>query len=340
MLAFFPIVVLWCADAARISTPNNQTEDAEDPDVGVDFLFTRHGMSCANAVQKYSRSRVDRWIGFSKLKDPRLTSCGSYLSTQAGEALQERGAVVDLVVTSSMRRAILTAAYQYPGATIIPIPYISEKGNTPDNIPISVPKQQGSLENDVLQRIDWKWMEDNRFNGKARSMPSYKDFLEFMAEEFLPSMSNDLRAKRHLTIAVVTHSRFLFGSSRRKSQALAKCAPFWSPVDGKPRNNQVFKLSYKYRALMTLARQRTSVLDESRDHGFFKRYVSPYLQKPTISPNLAMTRTLDMVSADCEELYAGSELPSNMCTLDYGRDCQEEYNGERVSFRDDQLCCS
>merc|ERR1719174_3502454 len=88
----------------------------------VKFLFVRHAFSCANMVQEFFSGGN---IMHNRLRDPMLTECGAMRSLKAGQNLsqslsQSKQAPPDIVLSSSMLRAIETAAYMFPTQKITP----------------------------------------------------------------------------------------------------------------------------------------------------------------------------------------------------------------------------
>ena len=74
----------------------------------------------------------------------------------AGEELKKifeaQKRTIDFVLSSSLARAMETAANQYPGHTVIPVPFISEHNLGADNEPADVFMQKRNLAQKYLRK--------------------------------------------------------------------------------------------------------------------------------------------------------------------------------------------
>jgi len=235
----------------------------------VRIQFIRHAFSCANMVQQFAKKgSLKRWggsLGQHFLRDPMLSECGAVRSASAGEMLGNTAkAPPDFVLSSSMLRAMETAAYMFPGSTITPVPYISENRHIDwelDNLPLDVPSQLMQLAKAIdsnrtdkgplrslaeEKKLDLRWMKDAKFGKEGSSSPrmssDWEKFEDFMANVFLPQVDVQKYPHPHLlTIAIVSHSNFLKGIPDVKKY----CSHLYSD---KPANNQVLELLFDYSA--------------------------------------------------------------------------------------------
>jgi len=242
------------ADAARSPIVNTagalSSDDGSGYRVTVRLLVTRHAFSCANAVNEFGSDLYQKKKHIF-MEDPLLTDCGAHRSKLAAEGLRESP---DLVITSSLLRAMETAAFMYPNATIVPVPYISENGFGADNTPKLLEAQLDTLRTAVvskrsalsIDRLDLQWMRNHPpFSDTARSTPNWSYFKKFMAENLLPTLPAELR-KRELTIAMVTHSNFM----RAIPELMSECRSYFKD---KPKNNQVLELRYSFTSGLVLS---------------------------------------------------------------------------------------
>jgi len=242
----------------------------------VRIQFIRHAFSCANMVQQFAEGgTLTRWggtLGKAYLRDPMLSECGAVRSLSAGNMLRSTAEAPDFVLSSSMLRAMETAAYMFPGRTITPVPYISESRHTDleqDNLPLDVDSQLSQLAKAIasnrtavgplqslVDKLDLQWMRDDTFSAGGTSGPrmssSWSKFEDFMANAFLPHVyAQDYPHPGVLTIAIVSHSNFLKGIPDVKKH----CSHLY---DGKPANNQVLELLFDYSAKMLVTPRRGS----------------------------------------------------------------------------------
>lgn len=230
-------------NSSSSQTPPPESNNRPTRQTRVNFLLTRHALSCANVVDKFG-GKLSKTHAF--LSDPMLSACGRHRSSEAASpvltALADRK--IDLVLSSSMVRAIETAANQYPGRIITPVPFISEKWHTwveKDNLPEDVEPQKAKLgeryavedittkeistpeaAEEVFEepsgkpwlRVDFRWMKDPTFR-KGRSSPNFEEFRKFVVETLLPAKG--LGDEKEVTLAVVTHSNFVKKSEPMRS---------------------------------------------------------------------------------------------------------------------------
>eukprot|EP00746_Dinoflagellata_sp_MGD_P150764 gnl/MRDRNA2_/MRDRNA2_82553_c0_seq1.p1 gnl/MRDRNA2_/MRDRNA2_82553_c0~~gnl/MRDRNA2_/MRDRNA2_82553_c0_seq1.p1 ORF type:complete len:430 (+),score=80.60 gnl/MRDRNA2_/MRDRNA2_82553_c0_seq1:124-1413(+) len=219
----------------------------------IHILVTRHGLSCANIVDKFSTT----WSASKyhvNMKDPLLAEGGIAMTDRAGKEVEDwladNDLAIDAVLSSSLARAMETAAVQYPRQRIYAVPFIRESGYGKDNKAAKSDVQTERVAEEVLKRdklnfvhIDHHWVhafEDNHSG-------NWQKFKEFLRVSFLPSLESQLNKPEGepLVLAVVTHSNFMMEGEIKK-----KCAKHY-PQDfntGKPKanNNQVVNLWYSF----------------------------------------------------------------------------------------------
>lgn len=136
-------------DAGASSTERQTKPDESEWNVTIHW--TRHGQSCANAIEKYGG-----WKGRAKknlFTDPSLTDCGIQRTMDAGEKFARwmnpsgDAMALDFVGSSTLLRAMQTAVFQFsrmnPSLTVYPLPFISEKNSwTLDNQAMNMTAQQ------------------------------------------------------------------------------------------------------------------------------------------------------------------------------------------------------
>lgn len=263
-------------------------------DLQVNLYFTRHAESCANLVQHYGTAY--RKVAHSLMYDPMISACGAYRSSSSAAAMLDENRLppFDLVLASSLARAMDTAAYQYPNQTVIAAPFISELSTSRlswlftqwDNKPEQVNKQRLRLERrHPGTKFDFSWLLQKYRSSSDREKPSLRKFLRFLTTDLLPA--HGLRVGE-VNIAVVTHSNFM---ATTEPMATA-CQPFFRGKNNRPVNNQVLLVSY-------------------------------VAEDDTLRP------TTNMHGRDCSEVWLGFEQKPTLCDADIGEICQEEMS--RVS---------
>jgi len=351
---------------ADSSLPAKEQDISAPMSKKVEMYLVRHAFSCANLVNYYGVGARDR-IMHTQMPDPMLTSCGELRSRKGAARLDELKVMPDIVLSSSLLRAIQTASLMFPNTTVTPVPYISEQSPGSDNRAADVEIQRRRLVMDPVSnvssmldgKVDLSWMTHDIFGkrGPRTTEPNFRDFLSFMAEVFLPQIPAELKSKETLKIAVVTHSHFLAHSAVVKQ----RCRKFY---EVKPRNNQVLQIDFKYSAGLVLT-------DEADDAGLRAGVVQPldpYVEEggdvlealhKSLLQNSSRQAHLDMMQQllttkmpkywkkrtqpgvkisvtrelkpqpGCKSLYDAETDPKYICKADVGETCQ----GEIKSFR-------
>ena len=138
--------------------------------------YIRHGESCANATQRKFG------VFHTCLRDPDLTHNGTESTRMS--SLPE----VDIVCSSTLKRAKRTARLSYPNRHIYILPGIQELGYGLDNIPNKLCDQFDNF-GDIAQFIELPC--DNLC----------EDFMSYLKKYFLKSRSEDF------SIAMFTHQQ-------------------------------------------------------------------------------------------------------------------------------------
>mmetsp|Transcript_9766 Transcript_9766/g.20846 ORF Transcript_9766/g.20846 Transcript_9766/m.20846 type:complete len:372 (-) Transcript_9766:64-1179(-) len=214
----------------------------------VDFLLVRHALSCANVIEKHGANFFAQ-KSHVLMRDPRLTNCGVAATERAAQPTKDNAGSPDVVVSSSLMRAIETALHQFPGSQVIPVPFLSEKSVGQDNTPKDVESQVQLLQYMELDhRVNETFMKMPEFENGRRN-PSWKKFVAFAEDYVVPGLVEQLKAagekpgSRPLKVAVVTHSMFIRDLEPMKSV----CKPLMEKLyKRKPSNNMVLSLSYSY----------------------------------------------------------------------------------------------
>jgi broad specificity phosphatase PhoE len=220
-------------------------------DKHIKILFIRHGFSCANARQ-YHQGK-DRWgpagwlarKGKALMNDPQLTNYGIMnIETAAQPFLEEQKVQPDIVLSSTLLRAIQTAHFLFPKEKVYVAPYIRESGPGFDNI---ADRPQAQMNNFVAGQkqynafvkhynkkarrklrtvhVDWNRFGDNtpvpvsyRFvNGgvgqvtwkEAQKVDYDKFIMDFIEKKIIPMLVFGGPQKKTYLIAVVGHSYFM-----------------------------------------------------------------------------------------------------------------------------------
>ncbi|MHB1955695.1 MAG: hypothetical protein ACYCOU_18315, partial [Sulfobacillus sp.] len=147
----------------------------------VRIVFVRHGVSCANEVKEYGKTMK---LLHALYPDPELSRAGRELTLINGKsllaALRRQNIVIDFFGSSSLMRAIETAAIIAADTgcqfKVFPLPYLAEKGATPDNMPLSVDEQMRVLS--LPSEVDFSFC-----NGRTpgRSASNYDKFLGWLS---------------------------------------------------------------------------------------------------------------------------------------------------------------
>lgn len=254
----------------------------DDSSVEVNFIVTRHALSCANVVAM--------WGGVSgkamqKLQsDPVLAAVGEQGSIAMGEVIAEKygAGAIDGVVSSVLIRAMQTALLQYPGHQVQVMPYLRESGaKVPlygevglDNLPTGELRfgmykmaTEDAQTSKLEQAIEMSPNADVALSGSVsplsaiagskdlaeltklrKTKGSWEDFKEYFGKTYLPKLVEMKKIATgkswigNLTVAVVTHSNFM-KDSKEATEVQDNCGFAWADTpSGKPLNNQAVLL--------------------------------------------------------------------------------------------------
>lgn len=169
----------------------------------VNIIYIRHGFSCANSVQYLGGffQQLHRLV----MLDPELTHYAKQQITKHRDQLKQ-SLHVDIVCSSTMIRAIQTAAYLFPKRKISILPYIKEKGRTAGNIPAPWKEQMKKLTKSQRELLNPEWSQH-----QGRAVTDHQSFMTWLAQH-LPDLLQHHHVSKHrkeVTIAIVMHSRYM-----------------------------------------------------------------------------------------------------------------------------------
>ena len=158
----------------------------------ITLYMIRHGLSCCNVLHH----KELRLAMFNLLhKDPYLSNKGVHQSLKCQAFLKSKNVNVDVVLCSSLIRAIETAVYMFPENRVEIAPYICEERCSLENTPYETKRQKDRLQKHVEGYERVKHCKQT----KGLSDTNLKEFIKYITENYDTS----------LRIAVVTHSNFL-----------------------------------------------------------------------------------------------------------------------------------
>lgn len=165
----------------------------------MNIIYIRHGFSCANAIQHLS----SKWHQYKRFffKDPPLTDWAKD-EIKAVQGDVQWGRHIDMVLASTMLRAIQTACALFPKREVTVVPFMKESGHGPSNRPVTIEEQLAQLTSEERQQVNFDLAMHPGRHGSH--ITSFKDWLG----EKLPQLM-DLSKKKEITIAIVTHSQLM-----------------------------------------------------------------------------------------------------------------------------------
>lgn len=211
----------------------------------IHLLVTRHGLSCANIVEKWINK--NDW-GRGYMLDPALGNVGAHTSKLTAEEvnawLKYKSLSVDALVSSNIGRAMETGIRMFPMVSpLYVVPYIREHASGDSNKPAEKTAQIRNLISVLGNssfKVDYRWIDV--FGG---DFGTWNQFLQFMRLSFLPELVDKLNkpSGSPIVVGVTTHSKFM-----RDSDVGTDCHQHWDKKsdDGKPLNNQVLDLTYEF----------------------------------------------------------------------------------------------
>ena len=157
------------------------------------FYMIRHGLSCGNIIYHPDINLVPL---NSFYRDPYLTEKGVEQSTKCSKYIESKLPPIDIVLSSSLIRAIETALCMFPKNIIEIAPYICESVKTLENMPHDYKSQNKRLQEKVKNNERVKHYTDC----KGIHESNLKNFIKYLLENY-----NVIDKE----IAVVTHSNFM-----------------------------------------------------------------------------------------------------------------------------------
>jgi len=157
------------------------------------FYIIRHGLSCGNIIYHPDINLVPL---NSFYRDPYLTEKGVEQSIKCSKYIETKLPPMDIVLSSSLIRAIETALCMFPKNIIDVAPYICESVKTLENMPHDFKSQSKRLQEKVKNNERVKHY--TRKKGLHES--NLKEFIMYLLENY--NVNNK-------EIAVVTHSNFM-----------------------------------------------------------------------------------------------------------------------------------
>lgn len=196
--------------------------------IHIQFIFTRHGYSCANFVNdiKYAHNNI-------LTSDPILTNIGIQQSHELNGFLKENKIIPDIVLCSKFKRAIETSIEAYDGIVdhVYPVPFISEifepeytntdfsiihRKNDPDKIDHLINYFKNNKNNTLDVDLSFtKFIENNLktkgFSDDELNVPNFDHFIKYIIPLVIEKISLKKKVKNNkiFRIAVVSHYLFL-----------------------------------------------------------------------------------------------------------------------------------
>ena len=157
------------------------------------FYMIRHGLSCGNILYHPDIKLVPL---NSFYRDPYLTQKGVEQSTKCSEYIESKLPKIDIVLSSSLIRAIETGLCMFPNNIVEVAPYICESVKTLENMPHDYKIQSKRLQEKVKSNERVKHCTQK----KGLHESNLKNFVSYLLENY------DVIDKE---IAVITHSNFM-----------------------------------------------------------------------------------------------------------------------------------
>ena len=157
------------------------------------FYVIRHGLSCGNIIYHQDINLVPL---NSFYRDPYLTKKGVEQSTKCSKYIESKLPPIDIVLCSSLIRAIETALCMFPRNIIEVAPYICESVKTLENIPHDYKSQNKRLQAKVKNNERVKHCKQL----KGLHENNLKNFIKYLQINYCVDDKQ---------IAVVTHSNFI-----------------------------------------------------------------------------------------------------------------------------------
>ena len=157
------------------------------------FYMIRHGLSCGNIIYHPDINLVPL---NSFYRDPYLTEKGVEQSVKCSKYIETKLPKMDIVLSSSLIRAIETGLCMFPNNIIEITPYICESVKTLENMPHNYKIQSKRLQEKVKSNERVK----HCVHQKGLHESNLKNFIMYLLENY-----NVIDKE----IAIVTHSNFM-----------------------------------------------------------------------------------------------------------------------------------
>ena len=157
------------------------------------FYMIRHGLSCGNIIYHPDINLVPL---NSFYRDPYLTEKGVEQSKKCKIYIKNKLPKMDIVLSSSLIRAIETALCMFPDNIVEVAPYICESVKTLENIPHDYKVQSKRLHEKVKNNDRVKHCTGK----KGLHESNLKSFIKYLLDNYCVEDKE---------IAVVTHSNFM-----------------------------------------------------------------------------------------------------------------------------------
>ncbi len=189
----------------------------------VNLFFVRHQFSCANNIEKHGSAlaQLKRLI----FTDPPLTQVGLTNGRAQAREPSVRRIKPDLVLSSTLVRAVETALTVFPGKRVSVAPFVKEVGWGGENAPSTVSYQHAIIKADVkvpVDRVDYRFVTVPDSDQLDRSSGDLSKFLLWL-QNHLPTLmylNRVATGKRSINVAVVSHGTYMrnFLSSAGREQ--------------------------------------------------------------------------------------------------------------------------
>lgn len=176
----------------------------------LDVLFIRHGLSCTNVIQQYSKASSLSQLQRGVYLDPPLTNWAAQAID--GVTLPPGLKDPDIILSSCLLRATQTALHLFPLRSVVVAPYIREDVPGLANRPATISHQQSVLR-ESGRRVSYELARQgvtDKFTSEVNSS-DYNAFVIWLQQKLPILCAMAAMENKHTvrTIAVVTHGRFM-----------------------------------------------------------------------------------------------------------------------------------
>lgn len=184
--------------------------------VPVTLQVYRHANSCSNVATQciinVSEPSCLSWD--SNIHDSAITDWGVSASVNESKVIPQP----DVVMTSSLLRAIETGLYQFPTKTVYVVPYIKEMGSDPPSTPLPEKQQREAIVAldgaNSAKRVSYKYdtapaHECTKSDATPKCSVDWGEFMSFLGETLASNppkeIATQLKSGQPVSIAVVSH---------------------------------------------------------------------------------------------------------------------------------------